>query len=124
MDARTQDFSFDPDFQEPRFRTRVLEAFLQLRNKILLTNPGAAAGVFPNLELQYSRLYGRQEDSPIIRGSDLTIQFPDGRVIPLSGKVGEFRHRSAMLNEGMEAHWLEHFVSKFDPNNCPRIVLP
>jgi hypothetical protein len=115
------------DFEVRRPRTRMLEHFLQLRNQIVLSKPRATAKDIPSLELQYTRLFARQKDTPYISGADMLMVFPDGRQLSLLGgnaKPGEIVTKTVEMNERIEALWDQYFVSLFAPNNCPRILLP
>jgi len=115
------------NFQVRRPRTRMLEHFLQLRNQIVSSKPRVTAKDLPSLELQYTRLFARQKDTPYISGADMVMVFPDGRQIALLGgktQPGEIFVKTVEMNERIEALWDEYFVSLFAPNNCPRILLP
>jgi hypothetical protein len=112
-------------FAVPLARTRILEAFLELRNKVIDSDPGASPKQFPTLELQYTRLFARQEETPILRGSDLSLWMPGGEFLSLTGeKPRKVVRRAFELDERSEALWLSHFVSYFKPMNCPRIIMP
>jgi hypothetical protein len=115
------------DFEVRRPRTRMLTLFLQLRNQILETKRGVTVKDLPNLELQYTRLFARQSNTPYISGADMIMVFPDGRQLSLLGgkpKPGEVVVKPLEMDERMEALWDEYIVSQFAPNNCPRIILP
>lgn len=115
------------DFKVSRPRTRMLTHFLQLRNQIVESKRGVKAQDIPSLELQYTRLFARQVNTPYISGSDMFMIFPDGRNISLLGgksQPGEAYMKKVEMNERIEALWDEYIVSHFAPNNCPRIILP
>lgn len=115
------------DFQVRRPRTRMLEHFLQLRNQIVSSKPRVTAKDLPSLELQYTRLFARQKDTPYISGADMVMVFPDGRQFSLLGgktQPGEIFVKPVEMTERIEALWDQYFVSLFAPNNCPRILLP
>ena len=114
-----------------RPRNRMLDHFLELRNH--LNESAAHAGERTSrsldirMELQYTRLFLRQEGTPYISGADMTLVFPDGRVIPLLGEThqpGSIVTRRVEIDERMEALWDQYMVSRFAPNNCPRIIYP
>lgn len=115
------------DFVTRRPRTRMLQHFLELRNQIVTSRSTLTPKDIPSLELQYTRLFVRQANTPYISGPDMMLVFPDGKQVSLLSS----RSRSGMLvtkvvemDERMEALWDEHVVSYFAPNNCPRIILP
>jgi hypothetical protein len=115
------------DLQVRRPRTRMLEHFLQLRNQVVSSSRKVTARDLPSLELQYTRLFARQKDTPYISGADMLVVFPDGRQVSLLGgkpQAGEVVTKTVEMNERIEALWDEYFVSMFAPNNCPRIILP
>lgn len=127
-EPRTQSNADAPlDFEVRRPRIRMLQNFLQLRNQIVSSTRRVTAKDLPSLELQYTRLFARQKNTPYISGPDLLVMFPDGRQIPLLGgkpQVGEVVAKTVEMTERIEALWDEYFVSLFAPNNCPRIFLP
>lgn len=119
------DAPFDLEARRPR--TRMLEHFLQLRNQIVESRRSVSAKDLPSLELQYTRLFARQDSTPYISGADMLMVFPDGKQVALLGgkpKPGEVVTKSVEMDERMEALWDEYMVSLFAPNNCPRIILP
>jgi hypothetical protein len=110
-----------------RPRTRMLEYFIEMRNRLIESGQKLYYSDFPNLELQYTRLFARQGGTPYISGADMMMYFPDGTKKSL---ISGARPRSAIypnaikLDEHMEAMWDQHIASRFVPNNCPRIVYP
>jgi hypothetical protein len=55
------------------------------------------------------------------------LVFPDDKKISLLGgrhQPGEIVTQRVERNERMEALWDQHIVSRFAPNNCPRIIYP
>jgi hypothetical protein len=57
----------------------------------------------------------------------MMVIFPDGKKISLLGgrhQPGELITQRLERNERMEALWDHYFVSRFAPNNCPRIIYP
>jgi len=124
--------SSDEFYSAPRrLRNRMLDHFLQLRNQLL--DSGAYRGersrkeLDIRLELQYTRLFLRQEGTPYLSGADMMVVFPDGRKIPMLGgrhRPGEVVPEPVERNERIEALWDQHIVSRFAPNNCPRILYP
>lgn len=126
-----QDTSEAFDFAPRRLRNRMLDHFLDLRNQLL--ESGAHRGVRSSrtldirAELQYTRLFVRQEGTPYISGADMMVVFPDGKQISLIGgrhQPGELVTQRVERTERMEALWDQHIVSHFAPNNCPRIIYP
>ncbi len=114
-----------------RLRNRMLDHFLELRNQLL--ESGAYRGeqsrkeLDIRLELQYTRLFLRQQGTPYLSGADMMVVFPDGRKIPMLGgrhQPGEVVPERVERNERIEALWDQHIVSRFAPNNCPRILYP
>lgn len=116
------------EFPAPtRPRTKMLLNFLELRNMMAKGNTPLQPNEFPTLELQYTRMFSRQAGTPYISGADMQMYFPDGTRISLLGKAakpGVIHKGDVELNERIEALWDAHFVSRFAPNNCPRIFLP
>jgi hypothetical protein len=115
------------DMRARRPRTRMLEHFLELRNQIVTTKRGVSRKDIPSLQLQYTRLFARQDQTPYISGPDMNLVFPDGKLISLLGgkpRPGELVTKVVEMNERMEAIWDQYIVSRFAPNNCPRIILP
>jgi hypothetical protein len=111
--------------QKPR--TKMLLNFIEMRNMMARSNPSLEAKQFPTLELQYTRLFSRQTGTPYISGADMCLYLPDGKRIPMLGRVaalGLVYRGEVSMNEHMEALWETHVVSRFAPNNCPRIFLP
>jgi hypothetical protein len=45
-------------------------------------------------------------------------------LVPGKGQQGSLVTKFVEMDERMEALWDEHIVSRFAPNNCPRIILP
>jgi hypothetical protein len=108
-------------------RTKMFLNFIEMRNMMARSNPSLEAKDFPTLELQYTRLFSRQSGTPYITGADMCLYLPDGRRIQLLGNSaapGSVYRGEVDLNEQMEALWDTHVVSRFAPNNCPRIFLP
>lgn len=127
----TQDSGEPFDFAPQRLRNRMLDHFLELRNQLL--DSGAhrrkqsSKALDIRVELQYTRLFVRQEGTPYISGSDMMLVFPDDKKISLLGgrhQPGEIVTQRVERNERMEALWDQHIVSRFAPNNCPRIIYP
>lgn len=110
-----------------RPRTRMLEYFIEMRNRLIESGQKLYYSDFPNLELQYTRLFSRQAGTPYISGADMMLYLPDGSKKSL---ISGPRPRAAIypkiikLDERLEAMWDQHFVSRFVPNNCPRIIYP
>jgi hypothetical protein len=119
------------DFAPQRLRNRMLDHFLDLRNQLLESgahrrDPSSKA-LDIGVELQYTRLFVRQEGTPYISGADMMVIFPDGKKISLLGgrhQPGELITQRLERSERMEALWDHYFVSRFAPNNCPRIIYP
>ena len=115
------------DFVARRPRTRLLEHFLDLRNQIVTSRSDVTIKDIPSLEVQYTRLFARQAETPYISGTDMMLVFPDGKkvsLLPGKAKAGTLVTRVVEMDERMEALWDDHIVSRFAPNNCPRIILP
>lgn len=115
------------DFKVRPSRTRILEHFLALRNQIVSNRRSITANDIPSLELQYTRLFSRQDKTAYISGSDMHMVLPDGRKLSLLGgkaQPGELFPKVVEMSERIEALWVQHIVSEFAPNNCPRIILP
>jgi hypothetical protein len=115
------------DFVARRPRTRLLEHFLDVRNQIVTSRSDVTIKDIPSLEVQYTRLFARQAETPYISGTDMMMVFPDGKkvsLLPGKAKAGTLVTRVVEMDERMEALWDEHIVSRFAPNNCPRIILP
>jgi hypothetical protein len=119
------------DLTPQRLRNRILDHFLELRNQLLesvRSQGDRSSKAFDiRLELQYTRLFVRQADTPYLSGADMVLVFPDGTKISMVGG----RHQPGVLvtqklerDERMEALWDKHIVSYFAPNNCPRIIYP
>jgi hypothetical protein len=105
----------------------MLQHFLDLRNQIVATRSDVTVKDIPSLELQYTRLFARQANTPFISGPDMMLVFPDGKqvsLLPGKAQAGTLVTKVAEIDERMEALWDEHIVSRFAPNNCPRIILP
>ena len=115
------------DFVARRPRIRMLQHFLDLRNQIVASRADVTVKDIPSLELQYTRLFARQANTPFISGPEMMLVFPGGKQVSLlPGKfhAGTLVTKVVEIDERMEALWDEHIVSRFAPNNCPRIILP
>ncbi len=130
-DGSTQDAREEFDFAPQRLRNRMLDHFLELRNQLLESKSRrgdrSSKGLDIRLELQYTRLFVRQEGTPYLSGADMMLVFPDGKRVALLGgrhQPGELVTQRVERNERMEALWDRHIVSHFAPNNCPRIIYP
>jgi hypothetical protein len=107
-------------------RTFLLERFLEQRNALVRRGTPRPSGAFPQLQIDYTRLFRKQPGTPYITGHDMMLNLPDGKVIPLvrDAVPGQVMNRPVFLDEGMEFLYHHHVVSQFRTNNCPRIVLP
>jgi hypothetical protein len=127
--SRDDEASFD--VTPRRLRNRMLDHFLELRNQLVESgvhrSERSSKSLDIRLELQYTRLFVRQEGTPYISGADMMLVFPDGSRVSLLGGVrqsGEVITHRVERDERIEALWDHHVVSRFAPNNCPRIIYP
>jgi hypothetical protein len=112
------------DFAMPLTRGRILAPFIELRNRVWRSTRSENMADYPRVELQYTRLFSRQEGTAILHGGDMGIHLPNGKTVPLAGLKDKVLCRPAGLDDQVESGWLEHIVAGFSANNCPRIFLP
>jgi hypothetical protein len=107
-------------------RTFLLERFLERRNDLLRNGAEPSPDSFPRLQLDYTRLFRQQHDTPFITGHDMMLHVPGEESIPLvhGAKKDTVVKRRVVMDEYMEAVYDRHIVKRFQTNNCPRIVLP
>jgi hypothetical protein len=119
-----QSFVNELSYTQPR--TFLLERFLKQRNDLLRNGAEPLPESFPRLQLDYTRLFRQQRDTPFITGHDMMLYVPEGEPIPLvrGGARDAVITRRVVMDEYMEALYEQHIVKRFQTNNCPRIVLP